>query len=78
MKTKFQDFYDNSMTFLVVNDSISLTFSQFLIVFAYFRFHASGSEPGRTLFLHRTIFIMVLINTGTTDKLNNVPTEFYT
>ena len=63
MKTKFQD---NSRFFSVFKDSISLTFRQFLIVFA----GKGDSEIGRSSFLSPEYFIMVLINTGTTGKLN--------
>ena len=59
-------FQDNSRTFSVFKDSISLTFSQFFIVFA----GNGDSEKGRTSFLSPEYFIMVLINTGTSGKLN--------
>ena len=67
MKTKFQDFSRIIPgLFSVLKDSISLTFRQFLIVFA----GNGDSEIGRTSFLSLEYFIMVLINNGTTGKLN--------
>ena len=67
MKTKFQDFSRIITGLLsVFKDSISLTFRQFLIVFA----GNGDSEIGRISFLSPEYFHIVLINTGTTVKLN--------
>ena len=66
MKTKFQDFSRIIPgLFSVFKDSISLTFSQFLIVL-----QTEIWKQVTLHFYHQNIFIMVLINTGTTDKLN--------
>ena len=60
-------FQDNSRTFSVFKDSISLTISQFSIVFAGKR---QKWKQVALYFYHLIIFIVVLINTGTTGKLN--------
>ena len=67
MKTEFQDFSRIIPgLFSVFKDSISLTFRHFLIVFS----RNSTSEIGHTSLLSPEYFIMVLINTRTTGKLN--------
>ena len=78
MKTKFQDFSRIIPgLFSVFKDSISLTVSQFFNVFA-----GNGDSKQVPLhFYHQNIFIMVLINTGTTGKLNQStvpPSLFHT
>ena len=67
MKTKFQDFSRIIPgLFSVFKDSISLTFSQFLLFLPETAIRKQVAHH----FYHRNIFIMVLINTGTTGKLN--------